>query len=333
MKLVIFPAVDEQRLARIHEAAGPIEVVNAVDERHAAVAVADAEAVFGKITPTLLAAATRLQWVQAATVSLEHYMFPDLVEHPCVLTNMRGLFSDVIADQVMGYILCFARNLHKYVRAQVRRHWEPVGGESQRSSFAAGPGVTTAIDRAHRHLSDLTLGIVGLGSIGGELARRASAFTMRILAVDPARHDRPAEVHALWPLARLNELLGESDFVAVCAPHTPLSVRMFRRPQFQAMKRDACLINIGRGALVDLQDLVEALREGWIAGAALDVFEVEPLPRDHPLWTFENVILTPHVAGFSPRIAERHLGVLLENIQRFRSGQPLRNVVNKASWF
>ena len=127
MKLVIHPPVEPERLARITEAAGGKAVVNAADEAAALKEVPGADAFFGKITPPLLAAAKRLRWVQAPTASLEHYLFPELVSHPCVLTNMRGLFSDVIADQVFGYILCFARNLHVYVRQQTSARWAPVG--------------------------------------------------------------------------------------------------------------------------------------------------------------------------------------------------------------
>jgi phosphoglycerate dehydrogenase-like enzyme len=333
MTLVIHPPVEAARLERIRAAAGSLPVVNAADEAAALRAMPEAEAFFGKITPPLLAAAPRLRWVQSATASLEHYIFPELVAHPCVLTNMRGLFSDVIADQVMGYVLCFARNLHRYIRQQLSAHWQPVGGEAERVSFAAGPGTTNAIDRAHMHLGDATLGVVGLGQIGAEVARRALAFSMRVLAVDPVQTQAPPGVAALWPPERLPDLLAESDFVVIAAPHTPQTAKLFRRPQFQQMKRSAYLINIGRGAIVDLADLTAALQAGDIAGAALDVFEVEPLPAEHPLWKLENVILTPHVAGYSPRIAERHLGVLLDNIGRFRRGEPLRNVVNKELWF
>jgi phosphoglycerate dehydrogenase-like enzyme len=333
MKLVIHPPVEAARLARIHEAAAGMEVVNASGEAEARQALADADAFFGKITPPLLAVARRLRWVQSPTASLEHYLFPELIAHPCVLTNMRGLFSDVIADQVLGYVICFARNFHRYLRNQLSARWEPVGGESERVSFAAGPGTVTAIDRAHLHLADATLGVVGLGSIGSEVARRALAFGMRVLAVDPVQTQAPTGVAALWPVERLPDLLAQGDFVVIAAPHTPLTVKLFRRPQFQQMKRTAYLINIGRGAIVDLADLVEALRAGEIAGAGLDVFETEPLPADHPLWRMENVILTPHVAGYSPRIAERHLAVLLDNLGRFQRGEPLRNVVNKALWF
>src|SRR5688572_1300996 len=191
MKLVIHPPVDPERLDRITAITGPMAVVNADDEAHALRHMPDAAAFFGKITPWLLAGAPGLRWVQAPTVSLEHYIFPELAAHPCVLTNMRGLFSDVIADQVMGYVICFARNLHRYVLQQARGEWGPVGGEGSRVDFRAGPGVVNAIDRAHRHLGDCTLGVVGLGAIGEEVARRALAFSMRVLAVDPVRTEPP----------------------------------------------------------------------------------------------------------------------------------------------
>ncbi|MCE9533208.1 MAG: D-2-hydroxyacid dehydrogenase [Planctomycetes bacterium] len=333
MKLLLHPPVEAERLSKITEAAGPMTVVNAADEAAAIAAVPDADAFFGKVTPAILAKAAKLRWVQTATVSLEHYMFPALVEHPCKMTNMRGLFSDVIADQVMGYVICFARNLHLYIKDQATATWKPRGGESARVNLATGPGVTNAIDRVHMHLGGMTMGVVGFGEIGSEIARRASAFDMKIIGVDAQPRKAPAGVEAVWPVERLPELLGRSDFVVIAAPHTPQTERLFRTPLFEQMKRSAYLINIGRGAIVDLTDLVAALKGGTIAGAALDVFETEPLPPEHPLWKFENVILTPHVAGYSPRIAERHLALLLDNIGRFVRGEELRNPVNKVAWF
>jgi phosphoglycerate dehydrogenase-like enzyme len=334
MKLVIHPPVEPERLDRLRAVAGPLTVINARDEAEALAHMPAADAFFGKITPPLLAAAAQLRWVQSPTASLEHYLFPALVEHPCVLTNMRGLFSDVIADQVMGYVLCFARNLHRYVLQQAQRRWAPVGGEEARVSFTTGPGVINDIDRAHRQLSDCTLGVVGLGHIGREVARRALAFGMAVRAVDPIQTSAPEGVERLDPVEVLPELLAWSDFVVVAAPHTPHTEKMFRREQFRQMKRTGWLINIGRGAIVDLADLVAALEAEELAGAALDVFEVEPLPAEHPLWGMgDRVILTPHVAGYSPRIAERHLAVLLENLCRFLRNEPLVNVVNKELWF
>lgn len=331
MKLVIHPPVDEARLARIRDAAGPMQVVNA-DDRTVATEIAEADAFFGKITRPLLKAARRLAWVQSPTASLEHYLFDELVAHPCILSNMRGLFSDVIADHVLGFVICFARHFHVYIRNQARGVWEAVGGEAGRADFVSGPGVAGSIDRSHVHLADCTLGVVGAGAIGSEVARRSRAFGMTVLAVDPQSPSIPG-VCEVWPTGRLNDLLRQSDFVVIAAPHTPDSEKMFRRPQFEAMQRGAYLINVGRGAIVDLADLTEALQNGVIAGAGLDVFETEPLPAKHPLWAMPNVIITPHVAGTSPRIAERHTEVLLENIRRFVAGLPPTTQVDKRRWY
>ena len=333
MKLVIHPPVDEVRLAKIVEAGKEMQIVNATSEAVALAAMPDADAFFGKLTPPLLAASTRLKWVQSPTASLEHYVFPELIQHPCQLTNMRGLFSDVIADHVFGFITCFARNFHIYIRNQLERRWQPVGGESERVVFTTGPAYISAMDRAHRSLSDATLGIVGLGAIGQEVAKRGVAFGMSVLAIDPLVTQPPEGVKAVWKPGRLPILLAVSDYLVICAPHTPDTAKLFRREQFQLMKPTAYLINIGRGAIVDLADLTAALQAGELAGAGLDVFEEEPLPADHSLWLMPNVILTPHVAGYSPKIAERHLGVLLENVSRFRHYEKLVNVVNKAAWF
>jgi len=153
------------------------------------------------------------------------------------------------------------------------------------------------------------------------------------VAVDPMTKTPPQGVSAIWPPDRLEQLLAESDFVVIAAPHTPETEQLFRRRQLQAMKRNAYLINIGRGAIVNLDDLVAALRAGEIAGAGLDVFEIEPLPPDHPLWTMENVIITPHVAGQSRRVPPRHLQLVVDNDGRFVRGEELLNQVDKSRWF
>ncbi|HVW03262.1 MAG TPA: D-2-hydroxyacid dehydrogenase [Planctomycetaceae bacterium] len=333
MKLVVYPPLEQERWELVRRAAGTMHVVNAPDRESAEREIVDADGFFGKLTPELLAASTKLRWVQTPTASLEHYMFPALAAHPCQLTNMRGLFSDVIADHVMGFVLCFARNLHLYLRQQMRGHWEPIGGEQSRSDFITGPGVVSEMDRAHQHLSDCTLGVVGVGNIGAEIARRARCFNMRVIGIDPVQRSVPGVLDEIWDPARLPELLAACDYVVIAAPHTPETYKLFRTPQFEQMRRSAVLINIGRGAIVDLADLTAALETKLIAGAALDVFEIEPLPADHPLWRMENVLLTPHVAAASTHIAERHTATLLENVRRFAAGEPLVNVVNKELWF
>ena len=334
MKLLMHPAVEPERLAKIEEAAGSITVVNAASTADAVREIADADGFFGKMTPELLTAAGQLKWVQSPTASLEHYLFPELIEHPCQLSNMRGLFSDVIADHVMGFVLCFARNLHIYLRQQQQARWAPVGNEEvEDQPFLMGPASVSAVDRRHIHLSDATLGVVGAGFIGREICRRADAFGMRVLAVDPVCRTVPGIVEEVWDTDRLPDLLQESDFVVIAAPHTPETFKLFRTEQFEVMKESAYLINIGRGVIVDLADLTSALQNRLIAGAALDVYEVEPLPDDHPLWKMENVILTPHIAAASPRISERHLETLLENVRCFARGEPPATLVDKSRWF
>ena len=333
MKLVVYPPIDAARLSKLRAVAGSMSVATPSDDEQALVEIQDADAFFGKLTPPLLAAARQLQWVQTPTASLEHYLFPELVEHPCTLTNMRGLFSDVVAEHAIGMLIALARNFPRYVRQQLRAEWSPAGGESERSDFALGPGTTSGIDRAHRHLAGSTLGIVGLGEIGREIARKAVAFDFKIVAVDPHHEQTVPGVTTIWPTAELNELLATSDFVIIAAPHTPETAGLFCQARFERMKPSAFLINVGRGAIVKLDDLVDALEHGMLAGAGLDVFETEPLPQEHPLWRMENVLITPHVAGFSTEIAERHLQVLLDNVSRFVRGETLRNVVEKPRWY
>jgi phosphoglycerate dehydrogenase-like enzyme len=335
VKLVIYPAVEGDRLRALEEAALGAEFVNAGSALDAVAAMGGADGFIGKITPEMLAKADRLRWVQSFTASLEHYMFPELQQHPCVLTNLRGLFGDVIADQVLGYVLCFARNLHTYIRRQAEHRYDPIGGESARVSNQTGPGIVNAMDRATIYLPQSTLGIVGMGGIGCEIARRAMAFGMSARGVDrfPERVRPPEGVRAVQGVDRLADLLQWSDFAVIAAPQTPETTGWFNAKVLSYLRPSSYLINIGRGAIVILDDLVAALRAGKLAGAALDVYEIEPLPRDHPLWDFPNVILTPHTAGYSPVIAGRHLVSLVENVGRFVRGEPLLNVVDKALWF
>src|SRR5262249_48035520 len=160
-----------------------------------------------------------------------------------------------------------------------------------------GPGEVHPSDLAAITLADCTLGVVGLGGIGAEVARRGLAFGMRVLGVDP-KADAPAGAQLLRS-ERLDEALGQSDFVVIAAPHTPATYKLFNRERIRKMKKMAYLINVGRGVIVDLADLTAALQAGEIAGAGLDVFEIEPLPVGHPLWSMDNVIITPHTAAAS----------------------------------
>jgi phosphoglycerate dehydrogenase-like enzyme len=311
VKLVAFPALDAGWSSALRGVSSALTVVSCDTEDKAARELVDADAFFGTITPRLLKAATRLRWIQAHRAGLEHYMFPELIEHPAVLTNMRGIYGDLVPEHALALMLALARGLPRYAGQQKDGRWE-----THEVALLAGQ----------------TLGIVGLGSIGRGIARRAAAFDMRIVAVDPVA-GKAAEVDTLWRQDGLDRLLREADWVVIAAPHTPETVKMFRRPQFQAMKRTAYLVNVGRGAIVDLDDLVAALGAGEIAGAGLDVFEIEPLPSGHPLWGFDNVVITPHVAAETRALPGRWLGVLLDNAGRFVRGEPLQNVVDKRRWF
>src|SRR5438034_3181908 len=217
MKLLIYPAVSAERLAKIRVAATPMTVVQATDEAAAIREIADANALFGYLTPAMLRAATRLRWAQSPTASMEKYLYPELVASPVVVTNMRGIFSDVIADHVFGFILCFAKNFHLYIRQQMRGVWHIMGRAPGELPGYGGPGEVHPSDEAAITLADCTLAVIGLGGIGAETARRGLAFGMRVLAVDP----RAASVPGGVTLCRhdcLPQLLAQSDCVGMAAP-------------------------------------------------------------------------------------------------------------------
>jgi phosphoglycerate dehydrogenase-like enzyme len=213
-------------------------------------------------------------------------------------------------------VLAFARGLHVYIPQQLRREWKKPS-ENQ--------GVV--------HLPEATALIVGVGGIGAETARKLSAFGVRVLATDARRASAPEGVAEMHKPEALDELLPRADFVILTVPHTPATEGFFNRARFQRMRPSAFFINIGRGMTTRLDDLVEALRAGEIAGAALDVYEQEPLPAEHPLWTMPNVLMTPHMAGYGPYLDERRYQIMEDNCRAFAAGRPLRNVVDKASWF
>ena len=183
------------------------------------------------------------------------------------------------------------------------------------------------------HLPEATALIVGVGGIGAETARLAAAFGMTVLATDARRTEAPPGVAELHQPEALDALLPRADFVILTVPHTPATEGFFNRARFQRMKRSAFFINIGRGMTTKLDDLVAALRAGEIAGAALDVYEQEPLPAEHPLWGMPNVLLTPHMAGYGPYLDDRRYEIIADNCRAFAAGRTLRNVVDKGVWF
>src|SRR5215472_15661229 len=302
---------------RLATAVPELSVVVAEDEAEAERVITNAEAAYGTPSRAVLARAARLRWLQAPQAAPPAgWYYRELIEHPVVVTNFREIYNDHIGAHIMAFVLAFARGLHHYLPRQLRREWrrEPMDG-----------GVI--------HLPDATALIIGVGGIGSEAARLCAAFGMHVMGIDARRREAPPGVLKLDGPEALDSLLPLADFVILTVPHTPATEHFMHRARFQLMKRTAFFINIGRGMTTRLDDLVAALRAGEIAGAGLDVFEQEPLPADHPLWTMPGVLITPHTAGHGPHLDERRFEILLDNSRRFLADLPLRNVVDKANWF
>ena len=320
-KFVMLPPQSDTTRAwakRLAEAVPEVRVVVAESADTAQREIADAEAAFGWLGKDLLSKARNLRWLQAPQAApAAGYYYPELVSHRVSVTNFREIYNDHIGAHILAFVLAFARGLHVFIPQQLRREWK-------KSPLETGDVV---------HLPEATALIVGVGGIGAEAARLLAAFGMTVLATDARRTTPPPGVAELHPPKALEELLPRADFVILTVPHTPATEGFFNRALFQRMKPTAFFINIGRGMTTRLDDLVAALQAGEIAGAALDVYEVEPLPKEHPLWTLPNVLLTPHMAGHGPYLDERRFEIIADNCRAFAAGRPLRNQVDKSSWF
>ncbi|HIE18580.1 TPA: D-2-hydroxyacid dehydrogenase [Candidatus Bathyarchaeota archaeon] len=320
MKVLInYKLNDELKIKILKEAPKSVNLVFSTDEKETLEEVKDADAVFGFLTLEMLRAAEKLKWNQTPMAGLEEYIpkIPEIIERDIVITNVAGIYNEEVATHVFALITALSRDLPTLIRRQDRKIWD---AENLRIIPLLGK----------------TLGIVGLGRIGTEVAKRGAAFGMKVIATRAhPEKGKPSFVEKIWGLEGLNNLLRESDFVVICTPHTPKTEKMIRAKELRIMKRTAFLINIGRGAVVDLNDLAEALRKNEIAGAGLDVFEEEPLPPEHPLWKLRNVIITPHIAAKAliPLYEERRVNIFLENLRRFVNGDPLINVVDKKMWY
>ncbi|MGA8761061.1 MAG: D-2-hydroxyacid dehydrogenase [Stellaceae bacterium] len=317
--LMLPPQNDKTREsgARLAEALPELDVIVAEDITRAEQAIATAETAFGTLPPALLRRARYLKWLQAPQAAPPAgYYYPELIAHPVEITNFREIYNDHIGTHVMAFVLAFARGLQRYIPQQLRREWKKP---------SQNEGVV--------HLPEATALIVGVGGIGSEIARLATAFGMRVIGVDERRRQAPPGVAELHRGDELDALLPQADFVILTVPHTPETEGFMNRARFQEMKKTAFFINIGRGLTTRLDDLAAAIEAGEIAGAGLDVFEQEPLPTGHKLWTLPGVLITPHTAGYGPYLDERRYEIILENCRRFLAGQPLRNLVDKARWF
>lgn len=270
----------------------------------------EAEVVYGLDYPNgMPALAPRLRWVQMIGAGIDHLRGTGLLESDVVITAMGGFTSRNIAEYCLNLMLGHVKRTKAYILAQPRKRWDRLFVES---------------------LAGRTAGIVGYGRIGSETARLCKAFGMRVLATrrTPSA-EPPPHVDAMFPSTQLARMLPECDFVVLAVALTPETRRLIGAGELRLMKRTAYLINVARGEVVDEQALVEALREGWIAGAGLDVFEQEPLPPESPLWDMPNVIVTPHSSAAIANYAEHAARYFAENLRRFIEGQPLMNVVDK----
>ena len=318
-KYVFLPPIDDDIRSwarRLAEALPELEVVVAEDEEAGARELVDAEGAYGWASPEVLPSVERLRLLQNPFAGPPvGWYYPELAEHSVVVSNPRGIYSDHIAQHIMMFMLALARGLPYWSAAQAERRWD-VGARK----------------RGYVNLADATVLINGVGGIGAETARLCAAFGARVIGVDPRpSEDAPGEIIAPDELDRR---LPEADFVVTTVPHTPETEGMWNAARFGLMKRSACFINIGRGMTARLDDLVAALEGGEIAGAALDVFEIEPLPAEHPLWGMENVLLTPHIAvADAADIPERRYQLVLENARRLVSGGEFVNVVDKGKWY
>jgi phosphoglycerate dehydrogenase-like enzyme len=241
--------------------------------------------------------APQVRWIHSRSAGLDELLFPELAGSSVVLTNARGVFSEILGEFAIAAVLFFAKGLRRMVRSQEAGVWDQFD-----TVEVAGQ----------------TMGVIGLGDIGKAAARRAEAMGMRVMGL--RRVDGPD---------RKRDLLAQSDYVVLSTPLTPETRGIIGAAELHAMKFEAVLINLGRGPLVDEAALLAALRERRIGGAALDVFNEEPLPAGHPFYTLDNVLLSPHSADHTPDWKERTMRLFLENFDRYRKGEPLRNVVDK----
>jgi len=300
-------------LARVRDISPRLTVVTATELAERPELLADAEILYTHhISPERVARASRLRWIQTIGAGVEWLLTPEVRRREdLIVTNTSGIHAQPIAEHVFGFVLMFAHQLHRSLRQQVARKWD---------SSVLHNEVTT--------LSSSTLGVLGLGAIGRRVAEIGAAFGMRVIALkrSPAS---AAGVDRVFSPNQLVTFLKEAEYVINTLPLTDQTRGLFGPREFAAMRSDAVFINIGRGGTVQSDALVEALRSGSIRGAALDVTDPEPLPAEHPLWSLENAIITPHYSGAHPGYMQRASAIFLENLVAYLAKKPLSNLVDK----
>jgi phosphoglycerate dehydrogenase-like enzyme len=306
--------VPPANVARLRRDFPSITFLQAAGDDEALALVSDADVVFsGQITRAQLAAAPRLRWIHSPAAGVGGMLFPEMVASPVVITNSRGMSADTIAEHVLAVTLALFRRLPHAFRSQAAREWaqDAIGAEGNRQ--IAGSRVL----------------VVGMGAIGGAVARRMAMLGAHVTGVRRHLLQPPQGVSTVAPAGRLHELLPAADVVVIAAPHTRETRGLIGTRELNLMSRDAILVNVSRGQLVDEPALIDVLRAQRISGAALDVFVDEPLPPDSPFWTLPNVLVTPHTSGFRPDHWDAATSIFAENLRRFSAGETLVNVVDK----
>lgn len=249
----------------------------------------------------------RLRWIQSSAAGMDHCLKESVIASNIVVSSASGVLADQVAEQTLALMFGLARSLPVFFRAQLKKEF---------------------VRRPTRDIHRSTIGIVGFGGNGRRLAEVLAPFDVRIVATDVFPEDKPAHLAELWPPDRLDDLLSVADYVILAAPLNAHTRGIINRESLSKMKRNAFLINVARGSLVVEADLIAALRSGHLAGAGVDVTEVEPLPESSPLWDLENVIITPHVGGQAARRLDDMTNLYCENLRRYLGGQPLYNLLS-----
>lgn len=253
----------------------------------------------------LISKAGNLKWIQSMSAGVENYARSKLIPPNVIITKIKGIFGPIMSEYVVGYILAITQNMKKVFHNQKKRHWQPFVVDSIR----------------HK-----TVGVMGLGSVGAYIAYQVYLMGAVVIALEEQEKRLPY-VSQEYPVTEIEEFLGRSDFVVVTVPLTDATESTIGEKEFKMMKKSAYLINVSRGPLVQERALLKALKQGSIAGAVLDVFNEEPLPKDHELWNLDNVVITPHISG--PDIPEEIAKLFLENLKRFEEGKKLVGAVDR----
>lgn len=278
--------------------------------------IADTDVFIGwSLRPEQFVAAKKLRWIHSPAAAVHQLMYPELIRSNVTLTNSTGIHGPVVAEHAVAVLLALAKRLPQAMHYQAKHEW------SQDQLWHGSP--------RPREVADSTVLVLGMGGIGREFAKRAKALGMRILAVRENRDKGLDGADAVYDSSQIDEILPQADYVLLCTPVTPATTGIINASRLDKMKPDAYLINVARGPLIDEAALLDTLKHRRIAGAALDVFNEEPLPAESPFWSLDNILITPHTAAVTDRLWERHYKFIFDNMKRFLAGQPLLNEVDK----